>query len=396
LRSHDAPEAPLRAPIRRSPEVHSQLTNIAAFSILALLLVWFAYPAVVWALGRPFRRARSKATQRVPRVSVIIASRDDADAVQQRVRDALRAEYPPELLEVVVARDTAHEYRDSIAVPEAANRLVVIMGDAPGGKGCSLNAAVRASSGDVLVFTDTAQRFATDAIAKLVDALDDTRLGAVSGALRIGTDARARSIAELYWRFERWLRRAEADVHSTVGVTGAIYAMRRSLWRPLRDGVLCDDLYIPMELVLRGHRIGFCADAEAIDERRFAAPQEYARKVRTLTGVLQVCVWLPAVLLPFRNPIWAQFVCHKLLRLLTPYLVLVAVASAALAAALAVAQRAGAAATLLVIAALGVPLLLWAISRRARSALAMGVAMQAAVVRATWHGLRGEWDVWRR
>jgi len=43
-----------------------------------------------------------------------------------------------------------------------------------------------------------------------------------------------------------------------------------------------------------------------------------------------------------------------------------------------------------------VPLLLWAISRRARSALAMGVAMQAAVVRATWHGLRGEWDVWRR
>ena len=376
--------------------MHSQLTNIAAFSILALLLVWFAYPAVVWALGRPFRRARSKATQRVPRVSVIIASRDDADAVQQRVRDALRAEYPPELLEVVVARDTAHEYRDSIAVPEAANRLVVIMGDAPGGKGCSLNAAVRASSGDVLVFTDTAQRFATDAIAKLVDALDDTRLGAVSGALRIGTDARARSIAELYWRFERWLRRAEADVHSTVGVTGAIYAMRRSLWRPLRDGVLCDDLYIPMELVLRGHRIGFCADAEAIDERRFAAPQEYARKVRTLTGVLQVCVWLPAVLLPFRNPIWAQFVCHKLLRLLTPYLVLVAVASAALAAALAVAQRAGAAATLLVIAALGVPLLLWAISRRARSALAMGVAMQAAVVRATWHGLRGEWDVWRR
>ena len=376
--------------------MHSQLTNIAAFSILALLLVWFAYPAVVWALGRPFRRARSKATQRVPRVSVIIASRDDADAVQQRVRDALRAEYPPELLEVVVARDTAHEYRDSIAVPEAANRLVVIMGDPPGGKGCSLNAAVRASSGDVLVFTDTAQRFATDAIAKLVDALDDTRLGAVSGALRIGTDASARSIAELYWRFERWLRRAEADVHSTVGVTGAIYAMRRSLWRPLRDGVLCDDLYIPMELVLRGHRIGFCADAEAIDERRFAAPQEYARKVRTLTGVLQVCVWLPAVLLPFRNPIWAQFVCHKLLRLLTPYLVLVAVASAALAAALAVAQRAGAAATLLVIAALGVPLLLWAISRRARSALAMGVAMQAAVVRATWHGLRGEWDVWRR
>jgi len=160
--------------------------------------------------------------------------------------------------------------------------------------------------------------------------------------------------------------------------------------------VLCDDLYIPMELVLRGYRIGFCADAVAVDERRFAAPQEYARKVRTLTGVLQVCVWLPAVLLPIRNPIWPQFVCHKLLRLLTPYLVVVALAAAAAAAAFAAVEQSSTAGPILIAAALGVPLALWTLSRRARSAVAMGVAMQVAVVRATWHGLRGDWDVWRR
>ena len=41
--------------------------------------------------------------------------------------------------------------------------------------------------------------------------------------------------------------------------------------------------------------------------------------VRTLTGVIQVCAWLPGVLNPLRNRIWLQFVFHKLLRLLTPY-----------------------------------------------------------------------------
>ncbi|MGQ0643337.1 MAG: glycosyltransferase [Gemmatimonadaceae bacterium] len=363
---------------------------------MAVLLVWFAYPALVWAIGRFIRRPPSSISAGSPRVSVVIASRDEAEAIQRRVRDAFSADYPPELLEVIVARDVSHEYSDRIEVPDAANRLTVVMGDAPGGKGCALNAGLRVASGDVIVFADTAQRFAPSAIPKLVAALGDSRLGAVSGALRIGSHSRARSIAELYWRFERWLRGVEAHVHSTVGVTGAIYAMRRSLWRPLRSGVLCDDLYIPMDLVLRGHRIGFCSDAVAVDERRFAAPQEYARKVRTLTGVLQVCVWLPAVLLPIRNPIWLQFVCHKLLRLFTPYLVFVALASAAAAAALALAQRTGIATTLLVIAALGVPLLLWALSARARAVLSMGLAMQAAVVRATWHGLRGDWDVWRR
>jgi cellulose synthase/poly-beta-1,6-N-acetylglucosamine synthase-like glycosyltransferase len=374
--------------------VLSQLTNIAAVSFTAVLLVWFAYPAAIWVAGRLVRRAQRHAVAGQPRVSVVIASRDDAEAVQQRVRDVLRSEYPSDILEVVVARDAGHTYSDQIDASDA--RVTTVLGDAPGGKASALNAGVRVATGDIVVFADTAQRFAPDAIPKLVAALSNPRLAAVSGALRIGSDSRARSIAELYWRLERWLRAEEAQVHSTVGVTGAIYAMRRSLWRPLRAGVLCDDLYIPMELVLRGHRIGFCSDAVAVDERRFAAPQEYARKVRTLTGVLQVCVWLPGVLVPIRNPIWLQFVCHKLLRLLTPYLLLLGVAAATLAAALWLAQRTGVAAMLLVVAALGVPLLLWVLSRRARAVLAMGMAMQAAVVRATWHGLRGDWDVWRR
>lgn len=378
----------------------SQLTNIATVSFGAVLLVWFAYPAFLWALSRLIRSGRGQAVpaelRHTPRVSVIIASRDSAEAIKRRVRDALRADYPAGSLEVIVARDAAQEYADRIDVPEAATRVRIVPGDAPGGKSCALNAAVRVSSGEILVFADTAQRFEPSAVASLVNALADRRLGAVSGALRIGSDQRVRTPAELYWRFERWLRDSEARVHSTVGVTGAIYAMRRSLWHPLRAGVLCDDLYIPMDLVLRGYRIGFCSAAVAVDERRFAAQQEYARKVRTLTGVLQVCVWLPAVLLPIRNPIWLQFVCHKLLRLLTPYLVAVAVIAAALAAVLELAQRTSAGAALLLIAALGVPLILWALSARARAALAMGVAMQAAVVRATWHGLRGDWDVWRR
>lgn len=379
----------------------SQLTNIASVSLAALVLIWIGYPAIIWLLARLFGRSKHRAPPAGDRrVSVIVASRDDANLIRERARDALASEYAGEV-EVVVARDAAGPDSAPFSLIDLGGNARVVRGDDPGGKACALNAAVRAATGDILVFSDTAQRFAPNAIDILVSALQDGRLGAVSGALSLRTDPNtkgARSLTEWYWRFERWLRGEEARIHSTVGVTGAIYAMRRADWQPLPEGVLCDDLYIPMELVLRGYRIGFAREAQAVDERRFEATQEYQRKVRTLTGVLQVCLWLPAVLLPVRNPIWLQFVCHKLLRLLSPYLVLVMLISAAVGAAAALANGPHVSPGLLLLLAfsLGALIVVWVASRRARSALVLGVAMQLAVVRATWNGLRGDWDVWRR
>lgn len=378
----------------------SQLTNIAVISLAALVLVWLGYPAAIWALARLFgREPQTGGTSASRRVSVIIASRDDVSAIRERVRDALAADYPSGLLDVVVARDASGPDPLPFELADAGKAARIVRGDAPGGKACALNAAVRAASGEILVFSDTAQRFVPNAVSTLVAALEDPRIGAVSGALRVRSDAtesRPSSLADWYWRFERWLRGEEARIHSTVGVTGAIYAMRRPDWRPLPAGVLCDDLYIPMELVLRGRRIGFAREAQAIDDRRFEAAQEYQRKVRTLTGVLQVCMWLPAVLVPIRNPIWLQFVCHKLLRLLTPYFVFVALLAAIGAGAVSLATRPNDSAPLLAALALGAPVVIWVVSRRARAAVALGLAMQLAVVRATWNGLRGDWDVWRR
>ncbi|MGQ0539502.1 MAG: glycosyltransferase [Gemmatimonadaceae bacterium] len=385
--------------------MQSQLTNVAGFSLLALAVVWFAYPLAIWALAGGGRRRRRPVpptdADGAPSVSVIVATRDDPAAIRERVADILATTYPGSAAEVIVALDAARDYEDvGDLIPSrhdggSGGAARVVRGDAPGGKACALNAAVREAKGDILVFTDIAQRFDPSAIPQLVAGLRDYRYGAVSGALRT-SGGEERSLADWYWRFERWLRREEARLHSTVGVTGAIYAMRRALWRPLRPGVLCDDLYVPMDLVLRGERIGFCEGAVATDVRRFSAPQEYARKVRTLTGVLQTCAWLPGVLVPRRNPIWIQFVCHKLLRLLTPYLLLIVAGAALGAAVLAIGGGANNTGRWLALAALGALLGLWALSARTRSAIAMALAMQYAVLRATWNGLRGDWNVWRR
>ena len=358
--------------------------------------VWIVYPLAIAALALVRRRRRAPLPSPAPTVSVVLATREPLADVRGRVDDLVRADYDLARLEIVIARDPRASAlsSDAFDVPAGVS-VVVVTGDEPGGKAAALNAGVRAATGDVLVFTDTHQRFAPDAMRLLVAATMTPGFGAASGrlTLREEHDGLALSPADLYWRYERWLRRNEARVHSTVGVTGAIYAMRRALWAPLPTGLLLDDVFVPMRLVLDGHRVDFVEGARAIETRSVTPGQEYRRKVRTLTGVLQLCAWMPAVLSPVRDRIWAQFVIHKLLRLLTPYpLVLLVVAGAVEAAAyLAAHPIAAAALGVVALATLVVPRGA-ALARR----LVVGLAVvQAAAVVATVNGLRGRWDVWR-
>ncbi|HET7459449.1 MAG TPA: glycosyltransferase, partial [Gemmatimonadaceae bacterium] len=313
----------------------------------------------------------------------------------------------PDRLQVVVALDAVNGRASAADLLAAGDpRVTVVTGDLPGGKAATLNAGVRAATGELLVFTDTHQRFHADAIPRLVDALrDEPRVGIASGALDLGASAdagRPRTLADHYWRYEKWLREREAVVHSAVGVTGAIYVMRRALWAPLPAGLILDDVFTPMRLALEGHRVGFVDAARAVDGRRFAPEQEYQRKVRTLTGVVQLCAWLPAVLVPGRNPIWIQFVFHKLLRLLTPYLALLfalAVAGRVLMAVVALGPALALEALVAAVAAAAVVALappLRPLRRRFAGLFRWGVALQAAAVTAAMNGVRGRWDVWRR
>lgn len=372
---------------------------IAIFTISAglLLFTWVGYPALIRLLaGMRANRSLPPAPSETPRVSVIVATRDPDASIIARVQDILSGSYPVELLEVIVALDVRRVPEQlHTPLPGAPGTVRVVRGDPEGGKAAALNAGVREAKGTVLVFTDAGQRFASDTIPRLVTALQaDERLGAVSGALATRAVAAGRvSVADLYWRYERALRANEARVHSSIGVTGAVYAMRARLWVDLPAGLILDDLYTPMHAVLRGHRIGFDPGAIATDDRRFSAEDEYRRKVRTLTGVLQLCAWLPGVLAPWRNPVWLQFVSHKLLRLLTPYLVLASGASL-----LALLGARFGLSVLLSIVGAGAAAVVAAVlaSRKLRDAIWGVFLMQAAIVRATMNAARGEWDVWRR
>jgi poly-beta-1,6-N-acetyl-D-glucosamine synthase len=132
----------------------------------------------------------------------------------------------------------------------------------------------------------------------------------------------ARSDVGLYWKYEKWIRSMESDVHSVVGATGAIYAIRRELYQDLPDDTLLDDVLTPMRIVFGGKRVLFEPAAKAFDTVSCCPKAEFGRKVRTLTGNFQLLAQMPELLEPWRNPVFWQFSSHKLGRLAVPYLLI--------------------------------------------------------------------------
>jgi cellulose synthase/poly-beta-1,6-N-acetylglucosamine synthase-like glycosyltransferase len=130
-----------------------------------------------------------------------------------------------------------------------------------------------------------------------------------------------------YWKYEKLLRRLETEVGSMLGATGAIYALRRSLWRPLPPGTILDDVLAPMRAVLAGRRIVFEPAARAFDYTSPDAGAESRRKVRTLAGNVQILWFEPRLVVPILNPVWLQYASHKIGRLLVPYALMALFAS---------------------------------------------------------------------
>ena len=373
---------------------------VIALSLGVLGWTWVIYPVCICLVARvmPVRAVATPVT--LPTVTAILATRDDVEAIVARVEDFFAADYPSAQLRVVVGLDSAGASRvGAICAACAARPVEVVVAETAGGKSAGLNAAVQRATGDILVFSDVQQRFAPDAIRVLVSHLaSDSRVAAVGGALQLPgdrPDAPSRSPVEWYWYLERMLRAAEARLHSSVGVSGSIYAMWRREWVPMPDHLILDDVWLPMHLVLGGRRVGYALDAQAWDARSTSAAQERVRKVRTLTGNFQLMAWLPAILVPIRNPIWVQFVSHKVLRLLTPWLAMALVVGVVGAGWSLVTPTLLPMLLVVTLAAMTAVLLAPRTRGVAVRAAVWGWTLQVAVVQATVNGVRGRWDVWR-
>lgn len=305
---------------------------------LVTAYVYVGYPLLLAAWARIAPRAPRKAPFADggwPAISIVVAARNEASRLPGRIANLLSLDYPGPRDIIIVSDGSTDDTAASVASFAGQVRYVEVPA---GGKPLALNAGVAAATGDVVVFADARQRFSRNALTALVSNFSDPSIGGVTGELILDAEVGSAdsTIGEgvgAYWKYEKWLRRKEALVRSTLGATGAIYALRRSLWTPLPADTLLDDVLAPMRAVLAGWRIVFEEEAIAFDRAAPDAAAEARRKRRTLAGNYQILAQEPRLLVPLVNPVWLQFVSHKVGRLLVPWALLAALVSSATLAA---------------------------------------------------------------
>ena len=300
---------------------------------LSLTVIAYAYVgyALLLALLARIRTLPVAHASITPDVSVVLAVHNEEANLPGKLASLYALDYPKDRLQIVIASDGSTD-RTNALLAEHSERVHGVLLPAPSGKAAALNYAVSAARGDILVFMDARQTVDADAITHLVSCFADPHVGAVSGELHLeAADGRPSPDAlGIYWKIEKLVRKLESATGSVVGVTGALFAMRRELFTPLPPGTLLDDVLTPMRVARAGKRVLFLDTAIARDRIFAQEGKEFARKVRTLTGNYQLLQLAPWLLTP-RNPLLFRLISHKLLRLAVPFLLCLLLLASALA-----------------------------------------------------------------
>ena len=261
------------------------------------------------------RRSRSGPRSRWPRLSVIIAAFNEAGCIREKLDTTLAQRYPGEQLEVIVVSDGSTDATDTLVAGHPDARVRLIRQEPRAGKSPALNRGAAAARGELLVFTDANAIFAPDALARLAAPFADPRVGLVTGhGLYTATTGDAHAVSSGYVRYEALLRSGESALGFQASADGAIYALRRELYRELRATEV-NDLLHPIQAALAGFASRFEPDAYTVEPPSRDGGQEFRRHVRIVAqGMHLLRHWLPPLIAARRwGAVW-MLLSHRALR----------------------------------------------------------------------------------
>jgi hypothetical protein len=297
-------------------------------SVALVLYAYLGYPFLLMALSLfSDRSAGARATGGpTPRVSFIIAARNEEARIGEKIENTLRQDYPPRALEIIVASDCSTDRTDDIAAGYAPRVRLVRLAERRG-KEAAQQLAVAAASGEILIFSDVATALAADGVSTMVSYFADSTVGCVSSVDRFVDEYGRVSGEGAYVRYEMFLRSLESRVNSLVGLSGSFFGARRQVCRRWDAGRQSDfnTLLNAVDMGWRGvlavRSVGYYRNIA--DDRR-----EFQRKVRTVLRGIHVLAGNARMLNPLRHGLFAwQLASHKLCRWLVPQAMIAAAVS---------------------------------------------------------------------
>jgi len=297
----------------------TEITMVALLLLLAY--IYLGYPLLLCALARLFPRPHQMDDAFLPTVTLIISAYNEAGVIRAKLENSLSLEYPPEKLTVVVVSDCSTDATDQEVLSFAARGVKLVRAGERHGKTAALNQALAGVESEMVVFSDANAIYDRLAIRRLVRHFADPGIGYVVGDARYQeeTVSAAGGSEGAYWDLEVMLKRWESGFSSVVGGDGAIYAIRRFLYQPLKEEDI-NDFVNPLQIAAKGYRGVFDEEAWCVERPAGEFQKEFSRKVRIVNRSFSGFLRVPQAANPLVTGRFAwQLVSHKVLRWFSPY-----------------------------------------------------------------------------
>ncbi|MGI3103315.1 glycosyltransferase family 2 protein [Vibrio alginolyticus] len=269
----------------------------------------------------------SKTDSQLPSITVIVPAYNEEQWIAEKIRNLASLDYPRDKLRVVIACDGCTDNTAEIAqatIQEAiCSDTLFIINDhqVNRGKVALLNEEMRHVSSDITALSDTSALISCDSLLLASQHYQNENVGVVNATYQImSTDNQGEAA---YWQYQSRVKHQESLLGSTIGSHGAFYTFRTHLFEPLEVSTINDDFILPMRIVLRGYSAIYEPNMLALELEQSSDDADFKRRLRISAGNMQQLMQLKKLLLPrYRGTAFA-FLSGKVLRLATPYLMIV-------------------------------------------------------------------------
>lgn len=303
--------------------------------LLALLILLFAwplafFPALMRLLAKPQPAPSALEDDELPPLTLIICALNEERVIRAKMENCLELDYPRDKLTIVVVNDGSEDATAAIVREYAGRGIRLIDHPARRGKVANLNEAAPAAATPLVAFSDANVLYEPGALRHLAARFRDPKVGGATGrVVLVNTIEEIRQAEQGYYSLEWAIHAASTRIYSMAGCDGAMYVLRRELFRVCPDDTLIEDFVQALAVVRQGRRVVFVPEALAWEEGPRSLGEEYRRKVRIAAGAAQALLrgsgWPAGAPLRF----WWLWFSHKLLRWFAPVTALAAVALAA-------------------------------------------------------------------
>lgn len=297
------------------------LTFLFWFMLLVLVYTYTGY-ALLLLLTVTCRRIVTKKrivhdkSMYEPEVCLFVTAYNEEAFVDQKVANSFNLDYPSGKIQYLWVTDGSND--STVELLKKYPRVEVYHQAERKGKIDAMNRGMKFVRAPFVVFSDSNSMLSRNTIREMVACFENPEVGCVAGEKRIvqkEKDTASGAGEGLYWKFESFVKRLDAELNSAVGGVGELFAIRTSLFEPVEKDTILDDFVISLRIAAKGYRIAYTPDGYAVESASLNVKEELKRKIRIAAGGVQTMVRLSHLLNPFKYGLLSwQFFSHKVLR----------------------------------------------------------------------------------